>query len=132
MAESDLEAVLEHTIRRTFEIPEVAETVATIKEDTNANDLLDVDLEYKVCMDGLGGLQQLQQGGKLLGKDSHCVATSMSPLQFSTRVEHQTRVLHKNYFANSACGQRPLKLEMTKEEKGTFQICVLPLLIHNR
>ena len=118
MAECDLEKVLEHTVKRTFEIPEVLETVATIKEETNIQGLLDVDMDYKVSMDGLGGLQKHQQGGKLLNKDSHIVATSMSPLQY--RVEHQTgtRIVHTNYFANAACGQRPLKLAMTKEEKG--------------
>ena len=118
VAESDLEAVLEHTVRRTCEIPEVAETIANIKEENNIQGLLDIDMDYKVSMDGLGGLQKVQQGGKLHNKDSHCVATSMSPLQY--RVEHQTgsRIIHTNYFANAACGQRPLKLAMTKEEKG--------------
>ena len=121
VAQCELEAVLEHTVQRTFQIPEVAAKIAAIKEENKVDGLIDVDMEYKVSMDGLGGLQKLQQGGKLINKDSHCVATSMSPLQYSTSLEDQTakKVIHTNYFANSACGQRPLKLAMAKEEKGT-------------
>ena len=119
---------MKHTATRILETDEMFTAIEERKKLINGQ-RLELDLHYKISCDGMGSLTQFQQKGPTLNKDSHCVATMFCPLQLTTQNDDgSTAVLFTNPYANSAWGQRPLRISYEKETKGKYHNCHMEYL----
>ena len=124
-ASCELQALLNHTGKRVFEIPDMKNKVAGLKKE---GQMLEVTAEVKAGLDGTGGLTQFNQAGSKLNKDSHAVTAMISLIQIWTVIDGQNQPIYDNPFVNSYCGQRPLKIIIDKESKGMYVLYTMVVM----
>ena len=86
----------------------------------SSNGKAPLTFHHKYGFDTSGDHNMLQQGGALLGKDSHCIGSFFTFLQLTAKINGEDVVLVTNPLANSPNSCVPLRLFYRKETTGNF------------
>ena len=125
MASCGLQELAHHTASRIFLEPELLDVVEKLKARMG---YAKFHLSYKVGFDTASGWTNFQQGGGKkvmgggnIGKDSHCMSSSLVILQLTYEDENgKEHPCAENPLMNSPWACRPLRIYFDKETKGNL------------
>ena len=125
MASCGLQELVHHTTSRIFLESELLKGVEELKARIGHAKL---HLTFKVGFDTASGFTNFQQGGGKkvmgggnIGKDSHCMSSSLVVIQLTYTDENgKEEVAAKNPLMNSPWACRPLRIYFDKETKGNI------------
>ena len=123
MASCGIQELVHHTTARIFLEPELLKGLEEVKAMMGN---VVFHLSFKLGFDTASGWTNFQQGGGKkvmgggnIGKDSHCMSSSLVVIQLTyTDEDGKEQVVAKNPLMNSPWACRPLRIYFDKETKG--------------
>ena len=112
-----LQALLEHTVSRILDDPDVKELIQWLKEKYGLTHL-DLLFIFKYGLDGSKGHPIFKQFMSCSRDQGALLATHMVGLQIVTVINGKVHILYNNSLCNSALSCRPVRYWFVNEDKG--------------